>query len=125
MIGPDLLADAHLEFRGNTLGIDRSLQAGSKLSASLELTGTRWAVLNVAQDLVVRLNQELVAYVGIQVLANLLASPFSKSNAIHALFPSWCIRPMPYECAGSTSFSRSSLLPRLKRDITVPMGTFS
>jgi hypothetical protein len=57
MIGPDLLPDARLEFRGNTLGIDRSLQAGSKLGAGLELTGTGWAVLNVAHDLVVRLNQ--------------------------------------------------------------------
>ena len=95
MIGPDLLPDARLEFRGNALGIDRSFQAGSKLSASLELTGTRWAVLNVAQDLVVRLNQELVANVGIQVFASLFACPFSKLNAIHALFPSWCVRPIP------------------------------
>ena len=95
MISPNLLPDARLEFRGNALGIDCSLQAGSKLSASLEFTGTGWAALNVAQDLVVRLNQELVANVGIQVLANLFACPFSKLNAINALFPSWCIRPMP------------------------------
>ena len=84
-----------MELRRDTLSIDRSLQAGSDLIASLELTGTGWAALKVAQDLVVRLNQELVANVGIQVFANLFACPFSKLNAIHALFPSWATRPMP------------------------------
>src|SRR5258708_27742885 len=54
---PDPLPDADLELGRNALRLHSDSEAGSELCPSLDLRGTRRAVLDMPQDLVVRLNK--------------------------------------------------------------------
>src|SRR5260370_14684814 len=81
-------------------------------------------MFQVAQHFMVGLDEQFVADVGIQVTANFLAGTVPMRDDIHALCPSCVTLPMPYDRATPASRSRSSLRPRLNRDITVPIGIF-
>src|SRR5258708_40320056 len=81
-------------------------------------------MFQVAQHFMVGLDEQFVADVGIQVTANFLAGTLPMRDDIHALCPSCVILPMPYDRATPASRSRSSFRPRLRRDMTVPIGMF-
>jgi hypothetical protein len=70
------------------LGIDGGFEPGAQPHSGTDFSGTSRAALDMAQNLVVRLDRELVADVGVEVLSNFLAAALSKLNPIHALFPS-------------------------------------
>src|SRR5690348_16562087 len=78
----------------------------------------------MAQHLMVGFDEQFVTDIGIQVAADLVAGTFSMRDDIHALCPSCVTLPMPYDRATPASRSRSSFRPRLKRDMTVPIGMF-
>src|SRR6516162_8601699 len=98
------------------------LEAGAQAAAGIQLGGAGRAGFQVAQHFLVGFHEQLVTDIGVHVTAGFLAGAFSKLNPIHALFPPWLSRPIPYACAASSSFSRRIPRPRLKRDITVPTG---
>src|SRR5438094_3595402 len=82
------------------------------------------AAFQMAQYFMVGFDEQFVADIGIQVVANFLAGAVPVSHAVHVLFPSCATLPMPYDRATPASRSRSSFRPRLKRDMTVPIGIF-
>src|SRR5215470_1743037 len=118
-------ADLLLEIHRHHFSAYGILQRRSHPYPGFQLLRAPGALLQMPKHLVVRFHEEFVADVRIQILPNFLARAFAGGYGSHAPRPSSAVLEIPYERAMLPSNSRKSFLPRLKRDMTVPIGISS
>src|SRR5215831_12578623 len=89
--------------------------------AVLKDGSTSRAFIKVQQYLFIRLDQQLAIEIRVQKGTNLFTGRRVKIDYVHAVWPPVLI---PYDCASPDNLSLNIARPLLRRDITVPIGTF-
>jgi hypothetical protein len=111
--------DLGFQTRRHGCGAYRRLQLCADTGARFEFGRALRTAFQMPLQFAAGCVRQRMAEIGIQLRAHLAA------RGAHIQTPSRPAAPIPYERASSLNCSRSSLRPRLRRLITVPMGTFS
>jgi hypothetical protein len=104
---------------------DSALQSVANPNSSLQIAGAHFTILKVMHHLAGSFHQKLIAKIRIELLTYPLASLGIKTEGVHAVSAApacFVCGLIPYERATSANSCRSSFLPRLNLDITVPNG---
>src|SRR5882724_2572922 len=95
----------------------------SDVFAVFHYRDTPLACVQMAQDLLIRLNQQFIAQIRVHEIPDFAAIVWLKIKFIHDPWPPLAALLKPYDSATPDNFSLSIARPRLNRDITVPIGT--